>query len=95
MPIEFEWDPEKADTNLFKHDASFSEAATVFEDDFSTTFPDPDHSEDEDRYITIGMSSKARLLVVAHTDRGKRVRIISAREATRSEKRFYEESERI
>lgn len=95
MPIEFEWDPEKADKNLSKHDVSFSEAATVFEDDLSTTFPDPDHSDDEDRYITIGMSIKRRLIVVAHTERGERVRIISAREATRSEKRFYEENERI
>ena len=67
------------------------EATTVFNDPLSATFPDPDHSIGESRYITIGMSGFGKLLVVAHTDRGEKVRIISARQATRQERRFYEE----
>ncbi|HLB48685.1 MAG TPA: BrnT family toxin [Anaerolineales bacterium] len=89
--MEFEWDPEKVERNLAKHGISFAEAATVFADLLSLTFDDPDHSGEESRYIIIGMSIRRRVLVVAHTDRGERTRIISAREATRSEKQFYEE----
>lgn len=89
--MEFEWNPEKAVTNLRKHNISFQEAATVFDDSLSVTFPDPDHSIGEDRYVIIGMSRLGELLVISHTDRENRTRIISARRATRQEKRFYEE----
>ena len=88
--MEFEWDPEKAAKNLQKHEVSFGEAATVFGDTLGITFRDPGHSLEEDRYITIGMSSRHRLLMVAHTERGDRIRIISARELTRSEREAYE-----
>jgi uncharacterized DUF497 family protein len=89
--MEFEWDPRKAAINLRKHDVSFAEAGTIFGDELSITVPDPDHSLDEERYITIGWSNQRRLLMVAHTDRGNRVRIISARELTKSERKEYEE----
>jgi uncharacterized protein len=89
--MEFEWDPKKAAANLRKHGVSFYEAATIMNDSLSITFPDPDHSKGEERYITIGTSSQQRLLMVAHTDRGYRIRIISARELTRSEREAYEE----
>ncbi|MEA5517652.1 BrnT family toxin [Limnoraphis robusta] len=89
--IEFEWSPDKAALYLEKHRVSFQEAATVFNDPLSITFPDPDHSIGESRYIIIGVSQLGRLLVIAHTDRGEKVRIISARQVTRQETRFYEE----
>jgi uncharacterized protein len=89
--MEFEWNPDKAALNVGKHDVTFQEAATVFDDSLSLTFPDPDHSIGESRYVIIGISRLGRLLVVAHTDRGEQVRIITARTATRQEKRFYEE----
>jgi len=89
--MEFEWNPGKAALNLEKHGVSFQEAATVFNDPLSVTFPDPDHSVGENRYVIIGISQFGQLLVVAHTDRGEKVRIISARKATRQERRFYEE----
>lgn len=89
--MEFEWNPDKAVLNLTKHSVSFQEAATVFNDSLSVTFPDPDHSIGENRYVIIGMSSFGQLLVVSHTDRENRIRIISARIATRQERRFYEE----
>jgi uncharacterized protein len=89
--MEFEWNPDKADINITKHDVSFPEALTVFEDSLSVTFPDPDHSIGEERYVIIGMSNLGRLLIVSHTDRENRIRIISARSANRQEKRFYEE----
>ena len=89
--MEFEWNPDKAVINLRKHSISFQEAATVFDDSLSVTFPDPDHSIGEDRYVIIGMSGSGQFLVVSHTDRGNRTRIISARRATRQERRFYEE----
>jgi uncharacterized protein len=89
--MEFEWNPDKADINIAKHDVSFPEASTVFEDSLSVTFPDPDHSIGEERYVIIGMSNSRRLLIVSHTDRENRIRIISARSANRQEKRFYEE----
>jgi uncharacterized DUF497 family protein len=86
-----EWDPEKAASNYRKHGVDFHEAGTVLDDPLSTTFPDPDHSLDEQRYLTIGSSLSGRILVVAHTDRGEAVRLISARQATPSERRFYEQ----
>ncbi len=89
--MDFEWDPKKAAKNLRKHRVSFSEAATVFGDPLGTTVPDPDHSLAEDRYITVGMSSRRRLVIVAHTERGERIRIISARELTWTEREAYEE----
>jgi len=89
----FEWDPEKAKSNLAKHRVSFEEAATVFFDYRAVTIFDPDHSEEEDRFITVGMSSHARILTVAHADREERIRIISARRATRRERSNYEEGQ--
>ena len=88
--IEFEWDINKGRLNLRKHGVSFKEAATVFKDPLSITFADPDHSEEEDRYIIIGLSGIGRLLMVSHTNRGSRIRIIHARELTRSERETYE-----
>ncbi len=87
----FEWDSEKARTNADKHGVSFEEASTAFLDDFSLNGDDPDHAWDEDRFVIFGLSSTGRLLVVAYTEREKRIRIISARTATRSERRLYEE----
>ena len=87
--IEFEWDPEKAKGNLRKHGMAFAEAATVFRDPLSITVFDPDHSRSEDRYLTVGMTERGRAVVVAHTDRGQRTRIISARELTRAERDDY------
>jgi hypothetical protein len=88
----FEWDETKAATNLRKHKVSFEEASTVFADDLALTGRDPDHSTEEYRFITFGSSDKNRLLVVSHTDRGSKIRIISARPATKSERKFYENS---
>jgi uncharacterized DUF497 family protein len=87
----FRWDSAKAAANVTKHGVDFGEAATVLEDPLSTTFPDREHSRLERRYVTIGMSADQRLLVVCHTEEGDVVRIISARRATRWERRFYEE----
>ncbi len=89
--MEFEWDDDKAESNEHKHGVSFTEAETVFGDPLSLTGYDPDHSDEEDRYITMGTSVDQRLLVVSHTDRGDRVRIVSARVATRKERRDYED----
>ena len=89
--LEFEWDPEKAKVNLRKHGVSFPEAATVLRDLLGITVFDPDHSRDEDRYLTFGTSERGRVLAIAHTDRGNRIRIISARELTRAEREQYEE----
>ncbi|HTG33980.1 MAG TPA: BrnT family toxin [Thermoanaerobaculia bacterium] len=90
--MEFEWDPRKAAKNLATHGVSFEEAATVFADSLSWTFPDPGHSLGESRYIMVGTSRRGRILMVSYTDRDDGIRIISAREATRPERRFYEES---
>lgn len=87
---EFEWDGAKAKSNLLKHKVSFDEAKTVFGDPLSLTISDPDHSQDEGRYIIVGVSIDGRVLVVSHTDREDRIRIISARRATRKERRAYE-----
>jgi hypothetical protein len=89
--VEFEWDHEKANRNLAKHGVSFAEAASVLGSPLSETFPDPDHSLFEERHVTIGYSRLGRALVVASTERGERVRIISARPATPRERRDYEE----
>ncbi len=90
--MRFEWDEKKGVTNLAKHGVSFEEAATVFGDPLSDTFDDPDHSVDERRFLIIGTSDRGRMLVVAHTDDGLVVRIISAREPTSGERKSYEES---
>jgi uncharacterized DUF497 family protein len=89
--IEFEWNPEKAKANFRKHRVSFAEAATVFGDPLSITIYDPDHSKSEDRYLTVGKTERGRAVVVAHTDRSHRTRIVSARELTRAERKDYEE----
>jgi uncharacterized DUF497 family protein len=90
MTNEFEWDPEKAVGNLEKHGVTFEEAASVFFDPLSITINDPKHSLEETRLIIVGHSILQRILVVVHTDRGDKIRIISARPATAAEKRSYE-----
>ena len=89
--MRFEWDERKAAVNLRKHKVSFSEAVSVFYDTLSATGNDPEHSIDEQRFVTFGISASGRLLVVAHVDRNASIRIISARLATRAEKGVYEE----
>jgi uncharacterized protein len=88
----FEWDHRKAHGNLAKHGVSFDEASTAFQDTLSVTIADPLHSTDEERFVLIGHSHRNRLLVVVHTDRGNRVRIISARTAAKRERRNYEKN---
>jgi uncharacterized DUF497 family protein len=88
--VEFEWDPAKANKNFHNHRVNFSEAVTVFRDPLGITIYDPDHSVDEDRFITIGISVAGRVLLISHTDRNDRVRLISARELSRSERENYE-----
>jgi uncharacterized DUF497 family protein len=89
--VEFEWESKKAGTNARKHGVTFQEAATVFGDPLAITFEDPDHSKEENRYITFGLSIRKRLLVVSHTERSDRTRIISARPMDRKEREIYEE----
>lgn len=89
--MKFEWEQRKAAANLRKHGVSFEEAATVFEDDLSLTGADPDHSVGEHRYITFGISAQRRLLVVSDTECGDRIRVLSARPATKPERKIYEE----
>ncbi len=89
--MKFEWDAQKAALNLKKHGVTFEEAATVFRDTLSATAHDPDHSMDEDRFVTFGLSSSGRLLVVSHADRKEDIRIVSARQATKQERKIYEE----
>ena len=89
---DFEWDPDKAATNLKKHGISFEEAATSFFDVLSVTISDPLHSEVEKRAVLIGQSSNGRLLVTVHADRGSRIRLISARTAARKERKHYEKA---
>jgi uncharacterized DUF497 family protein len=91
--VKFEWDPQKAAANLQKRGVSFEDAASVFGDPLAATIPDPLHSTDEARFITIGVTPSQRLLVVVHTDQADRIRIISARRATRVEIKKYEESQ--
>ncbi|MHB8881100.1 MAG: BrnT family toxin [Thermodesulfovibrionales bacterium] len=88
--MQVEWDGEKAKKNLKKHRVSFDEAVTVFYDPLSATFSDPDHSDNEQRFITIGYSSHSRLLVVSHAERRETTRIISARPATAHERKRHE-----
>ena len=92
MALEFEWDPVKAELNLREHGVSFDEATTIFRDTLSITISDPDHSDYEDRFIDIGMSHRMQLLVVSYTERKDKIRIISARRATRAERKNYEET---
>jgi uncharacterized protein len=87
----FEWNESKAERNLAKHGVSFEEAKTVFDDPLYVDFYDPDHSEDEERYLILGESNQKRLLIVSYTERENSIRIISAREVTRTERAAYEE----
>ena len=91
MTPEFEWDAQKAAENLKNHGVAFDEALTVFADPLANIFDDPDHSGDERRELILGHSTNQRLLVVSFTDRGRRIRIISARQATTHERRDYEQ----
>jgi uncharacterized DUF497 family protein len=91
VALEFEWNLRKAETNLRKHRVTFQEASTVFADPLSATIHDPDHSDVENRYLTIGLSIAGRILIIAHSERNNRIRIISARKLTSPEKRHYEE----
>ncbi len=88
--MNFEWDPEKASSNLAKHSVSFPEAASAFGDRLSLLIADPAHSDDESRWILLGMTKSGRLVVVAHAERGESIRLISARLATRRERQDYE-----
>ena len=91
--MNFEWDPAKAKRNRRKHRVSFEEAASVFGDPLAITYPDPDHSLWEQRFITVGMSSSRRVLLVAHAERRDNIRIISARKTTQREREYYEEND--
>lgn len=91
MLMDFEWNNEKARTNASKHGVSFDEAKTVFDDPLYVEFFDPDHSDNEERYIIVGQSNQNRLLVVSYLERGQTIRLISARDATRREREAYEE----
>ncbi len=94
MALRFEWDPEKAAENLANHGLSFEEAATVFGDPLGRIVDDPRHSTDEPRYVLLGHSERQQLLAVMFTERAKAIRLISARKATRRERREYEEGKR-
>ena len=89
--MDFDWDPEKAAENAAKHGVTFEEAGSVFSDPLAITFPDPDHSVDEERVLTFGMSNQGRLLAVISTDQSDTLQIISARTTTRRERGIYEE----
>lgn len=89
--MEFEWDPDKSEKNLKKHGISFHEASTVFGDPLALTFNDPDHSLGEHRFLTFGFSRMNNLLVVSHTERHGKTRIISARRTTKRERKIYED----
>jgi uncharacterized DUF497 family protein len=91
--MNFEWDSEKDAANQRKHGVAFDEASTVFGDPLALTIDDPDHSVNEQRFLTTGYSTSQRLIIVAHTDREGRVRIISAREVAAAERRTYEEGD--
>ncbi len=93
MPLVFEWDPAKAEENHRKHGVAFDEAASAFADTLSITIFDPDHSEAEERFVLIGLSAQNRLVVVVHTERDDRIRLVSARLASSHERRDYEEGE--
>lgn len=89
--MDFEWDKNKAEANLSRHEVLFDEAITVFDDPLYIDFYDPDHSDEEERYIVIGKSQQHRILIVSYTERNNKVRLISARKATRKEREDYEE----
>jgi uncharacterized protein len=89
--MQFEWDSEKATANLSKHGVSFDEARTVFDDPLHVDFCDPNHSDDEHRFIIIGQSESGRLLMVSYTERDDTIRMISSRELTQAEQKAYEE----
>jgi uncharacterized DUF497 family protein len=91
MSLVFEWDEAKSRRNLNKHGVSFEEASTIFGDPLARTIHDTLHSKEEDRFVNLGVSQRGRLLVVVFTDRGERIRIVSARVATRRERKDYEE----
>jgi uncharacterized DUF497 family protein len=93
MALRFEWDKRKAKLNVRAHGVSFDEATTVFGDPLAITISDPDHSQAEMRFVDMGLSYLGRLLVVSYTERGNRIRVISARLATRNERRQYEEAD--
>jgi len=90
--MQFEWDPEKARKNACKHGVTFEEATTCFDDPLGLDFYDPDHSDNEDRYILLALSRRGRVLLVVYTERKDRIRIISARKATKKEEEFYYEN---
>lgn len=89
--MQFEWDENKAASNLSKHGVAFEEAKTVFDDPLYVDFFDPDHSDEEERYLIVGKSNRGRLLIVSYTQRGNSIRLISARVVTRAEQEAYEE----
>lgn len=89
---EFEWDDEKAISNLKKHGVSFEEGATIFNDPLIASISDPDHSNEEERYVSVGISVQGRLLVVVHTEREERIRLIGCRKATGTERKAYEKN---
>lgn len=93
MATRFEWDEAKAEANLHNHGVSFDEAQTVFLDEWAVIYPDPDHSVREERLLIVGTSKKQRLLIVSFTERGKNIRLISARKVTRAERKKYEEED--
>ena len=93
--MEFDWDPMKAALNLQRHGVSFQEAASAFGDPLSITVPDPDHSSTEERSLMVGQSRRGRLLIISHIGRGDRIRIISARQLTRKERKAYEDGDFI
>ena len=93
MPLTFEWDERKSERNIRKHGVPFEEAKTVFNDPFAITIADPDHSDEEERYLDIGLSSNGKLPVVSYTERGENIRIIGSRRAMSSERKIYEERE--
>jgi uncharacterized DUF497 family protein len=93
--VEFEWDRRKTARNLARHGVSFQEATSVFDDLLSITVSDPDHSGEENRFIIVGQSHRGRLLIVSHAERGGRIRLINARELTRTERNVYEEGDFI
>jgi uncharacterized protein len=89
--MQFEWDEDKAKKNILKQQVPFNEAKTVFDDPFYIDFYDPDHSIDEDRYLIVGQSNRGRILIVSYTERASSIRLVSAREVTRQERKVYEE----
>lgn len=91
MKLDFDWDEDKAKANAKKHKIGFEEAKTVFGDPFLQTFPDEEHSDEEERFVNVGHSAQSKILVVIHTEREGKIRIISCRKATASERKFYEE----